>query len=307
MIRSESVRPARNRIRRTREDKILDTLILAAVSFVFLVTIYPFFYVVILSLNDGVDSLRGGIYLWPRVLTFDNYAQFLSDSKWIDAISVSVAKASVGAALTVLFTCMVAYGLSSPNLIGKKLYHIILLICMYFSGGLIPYYLTLRAYGLLNTFAVFVVPTMFSTYYCILAVSFFREMPAELHESARLDGAGELTIYLRIILPLSKALLATLALFAAVSQWNSWSDVAFFTPANKSLKTLASLMREVITRNQVDVSSRQAMMQAARHSNVTASSVQMASMVIAVLPIVTVYPFLQRYFVKGIMLGAVKG
>jgi len=212
-----------------------------------------------------------------------------------------------GSVLTVFFTCMVAYGLAAPNLMGKKAYTLVLLVCMYFSGGLIPYFLTLRAYTLLNTFWVFVIPTMFSTYYCILAIAFFREIPAELSESARLDGAGELTIFFRIILPLSKALLATLALFAAVGQWNSWSDVVFFAPANKSLKTLAALMREVIIRNQVDVSSRQAMMQSARHSKVTASSVQMASMMIAVLPIVTVYPFLQRYFVKGIMLGAVKG
>jgi putative aldouronate transport system permease protein len=297
----------RNHIRRTTEDKIIDAIIWICVSFVFIVTVYPFYYVVIMSLNDGVDALRGGIYLWPRMFTFSNYQQFLTDSKWINAIGVSVAKAAVGAGLTVFFTCMVAYGLAAPGLIGKKFYNIILLICMYFSGGLIPYYLTLRAYKLLNTFWVFVIPTMFSTYYCILAVSFFREMPAELNESARLDGAGELTIFLRIILPLSKALLATLALFAAVSQWNSWSDVAFFAPTNKNLKTLASLMREVITRNQVDVSSRQAMMQSAKHSKVTASSVQMASMIIAVLPIVTIYPFLQRYFVKGIMLGAVKG
>lgn len=297
----------RNAIRRTTEDKVIDTVVFIFVTLVLLVTIYPFYYVVILSLNDGVDALSGGIYLFPRHFTLTNYEQFLSDSKWIDAITVSVAKTLAGTSLTVLFTCMVAYGLSTPGLVGKKVYNIILLICMYFSGGLIPYYLTLRAYGLLNTFWVLVIPTMFSTYYCILAVSFFKELPAELGESARLDGAGEVTIFLRIILPLSKALLATLALFAAVSQWNSWSDTAFFAPANKGLRTLASLMREVITKNQVDVSSKQAMMQSARHSKVTATSVQMAAMIIAVLPIVMVYPFLQRFFVKGIMLGAVKG
>lgn len=294
-------------IPRTIEDKVLDTVIWIVMVLVFLVTVYPFYYVIILSLNDGVDSLRGGIYLWPREFTVMNYAQFLKDAKWINAIWVSVGKTVVGAGLTVFFTSMVAYGLAAPKLLYKKFYNIVLLVCMYFSGGLIPYYLTLRAYSMLNTFWVLVIPTMFSTYYCILAVSFFREMPVELNESARLDGAGELTIFVRIILPLSKALLATLALFAAVSQWNSWSDVAFFAPANKSLRTLASLMREVIVKNQVDASSRQALMQSARHSKVTATSVQMAAMIIAVLPIVMVYPFLQRFFVKGIMLGAVKG
>lgn len=307
-MRNNTQNPARrNKIRRTGEDRIVDTITFIAVTFVLLVTVYPFYYVIVMSLNDGIDALRGGIYLWPRQFTLDNYRQFLGDAKWINAIWVSVAKTASGSFLTVLFTCMVAYGLSTPRLVGKKVYNVILLVCMYFSGGLIPYYLTLKAYGLLNTFWVLILPTMFSTYYCILAVSFFREIPAELNESARLDGAGEVTIFVRIILPLSKALLATLALFAAVSQWNSWSDVAFFVPANKALKTLAALMREVITKNQVDTSSREAMMQAARHSKVTASSVQMAAMIIAVLPIVVVYPFLQRYFVSGIMLGAVKG
>ncbi len=296
-----------NQIRSTLEDKLVDSFTLLCVTLVLIVTLYPFYYVIIISLSDGVDALRGGIYFLPRKFTLNNYVQFLSDAKWINAIFVTAAKTVSGSALTVLFTCLVAYGLSQKNLLFKKAYHVILLICMYFSGGLIPYYLTLKSYGLLNTFWVYIIPSMFSTYYCILAISFFREIPAELKESARLDGAGELTIFARIILPLSKALLATLGLFAAVSQWNAWSDTAFFAPGNKSLRTLAFLMRDVIIRNQVDTSSRQALMQAAKHTTVTATSVQMAAMIIAVLPIMTVYPFLQKYFVKGIMLGAVKG
>ncbi len=296
-----------NQIRRTLEDKLVDGFTLLCVTLVLIATLYPFFYVIIISLNDGADALRGGIYFLPRKFTLNNYVQFLSDAKWIHAIFITIAKTAAGSLLTVLFTCLVAYGFSHKDLLFKKAYHVILLICMYFSGGLIPYYLILRSYTLLNTFWVYIIPSMFSTYYCILAVSFFKEIPAELKESARLDGAGELTIFARIILPLSKALLATLGLFAAVSQWNSWSDTAFFAPGNKSLRTLAFLMRDVIIRNQVDTSSRQALMQAAKHTTVTAASVQMAAMIIAVLPIMAVYPFLQKYFVKGIMLGAVKG
>ncbi len=297
----------RNAIKRTTEDKVLDTFTLIFVTLVLLVTVYPFYYVIVISLNDGLDALRGGIYLWPRQFTFGNYVQFLSDAKWISAIGITVAKTLFGTLLTVLFTCLVAYGLSHEGLMFKKTYSVILLFCMYFSGGLIPYYLVLKAYGMLNRFWVYIIPTMFSTYYCILAISFFREIPGELKESARLDGANELTIFVRIILPLSKALLATLGLFAAVSQWNSWTDTAFFAPGNKELRTLAFLMRDVIVRNQVDTTSRQALMQAAKHNMVTAASVQMAAMIIAVLPIMCVYPFLQKYFVKGIMLGAVKG
>lgn len=297
----------KNKMKKTLEDKIVDTVIFILMTLVLLLTLYPFYYVIIISLNNGIDALSGGIYFFPRKFTFDNYRQFLGDPKWISAIFISVSKTVIGTTLTVLFTCMVAYGLSFPNLLFKKFYNIILLICMYFSGGLIPTYLVLKSYGLLNNFLVYVIPTMFSVYYCILAISFFREMPFELYESARLDGAGEITIYTRIILPLSKPLLATIGLFAAVGQWNTWTDTAFFAPANKSLRTLAFLMRDVITRNQVDTTSRASMMAAAQHSQITATSVQMAAMIIAILPIILVYPFLQKYFVKGIMLGAVKG
>ena len=297
----------KNRIRRTREDVVVDTFVMVMTLLVLIITIYPFWYVVVLSFNDGVDALRGGIYLWPRKFTLANYQQFLTDEKWLHAIFVSVGKTVAGTSLTVLFTCLVAYGLATERLFFRKFYSIVLLICMYFSGGLIPYYLTLRSYGMLNTFSVYVIPTMFSTYYCMLAMSFFREIPPALRESAQLDGARELTIYIRIILPLSKPLLATLGLFAAVSQWNAWSDTAFYAPSNPDLRSLAFLMRGVIVQNQVDTSSRAAMMHAAQYSSVTATSVQMAAMIIAMLPIMLVYPFLQKHFVKGIMLGAVKG
>ena len=296
-----------SRIKRTTEDKVFDALVLFFSIIVLICTLYPFYYVIIMSFNDGYDSLRGGIYFWPRQFTLSNYTQFLTDSKWLHAILITVAKTVIGATLTVLFTCMVAYGLSMKGLLFKKTYNVILLICMYFSGGLIPYYLTIMSYGLLDTFLVYVIPTMFSTYYCILAVSFFKEIPASICESARLDGAGELTIFFRFVLPLSKALIATLALFAAVSQWNSWTDTAFYTPGNKSLKTLAFLLPEVIVQNQTAAVSRETMMHAAQDLHTTSSSVQMAAMIIAVLPITCVYPFLQKYFVKGIMLGAVKG
>ena len=153
-----------NAIRRTKEDKIIDTITLIFVTLILLVTIYPFWYVIIQSLNDGLDALSGGIYLLPRKFTMANYVQFLSDPKWISAIGVTVAKTLVGTGLTLAFTCLVAYGLSTEGLKFSKIYYLILLFCMYFSGGLIPYYLVLRSYGLLNRFWVYVIPTMFSTY-----------------------------------------------------------------------------------------------------------------------------------------------
>lgn len=219
----------KNAIRRTTEDKVIDSITLVFVTFILLVTVYPFYYVIIMSFNDGLDALQGGIYLWPRKFTTANYVQFLSDPKWVSAIGVTVAKTVVGTTLTLGFTCLVAYGMSTEGLKFKKGYYLILLFCMYFSGGLIPYYLVLRSYGLLNKFAVYVIPTMFSTYYCILAISFFREIPMELKESARLDGAGELTIFVRIIIPLSKACHLCLPQFHSGTPGR-----IFFAPANKA-------------------------------------------------------------------------
>jgi len=286
----------------------MDKTIFIVMTIVLIVTLYPFYYTVIISFNEGIDAARGGIFLWPRAFTLDNYAQFLRDRAWLDALRVSVGKTVIGASLTVFFTCMVAFGLSQPDLLYKRVYMMVLLVCMYFSGGLIPYFLVLRSLGLLNTFAVYVIPTMFSIFFCILAMSFFREIPRELYESGTLDGARDITIFIRIILPVSKALLATLILFAAVGQWNSWTDTAFFAPTNHSLRSLSFLMRDVINRNQVDIDAGQAALEmAGQHRTVTAISVQKAAMMIAIFPIICVYPFLQKHFVKGIMLGAVKG
>lgn len=307
--RTSSFRTNKNAIRKTTEDKVFEGIILAVMLFTLIITAYPFYFVVIMSLNDGVDSARGGIYVLPREFTIDNYKRFLSDPSWKQAMIVSVAKTLIGAVLTVLFTCLIAYGLTPKDLLFKRFYNIVMLSFMYFSSGLIPYYLVLREIGLLNTFGVYVIPTMFSIYYCLLARSFFSTMPDSLFESAKLDGAGQIRIYLQIVLPLSKPLMATLFLFAAVNQWNSWSDTAFFAAGNRDLRSLAYLMRDVIMRNQIGSGpgGDMASVVAQQYRRTTAQSVQFAAMVIAVLPIMLVYPFLQKYFVQGIMIGAVKG
>ena len=276
--------------------------------FVLIVTAYPFYYTLVMSFNEGNDALRGGIYFWPRAFTLENYQKFITDQKWILGFLISVARTVVGTICSVLFTCLVAYAMSFRDLKLRKFYYIIMITCMYFSGGLIPYYLTLRSIGLLNSFWVYILPGIYSIYNMILAISFFESLPRALYESAYLDGANDFTIYIKIVLPLSKPLLATLALFVAVSQWNAWTDTAFFCVGEKNLRTLAYLLREVIVSNstgaeQVATMSAEA---AARMDTTTTRSIQMAAMVIAVFPIMCVYPFLQKYFISGIMLGAVK-
>jgi putative aldouronate transport system permease protein len=280
-----------------------DAFIYAILFCIMLAMLYPFYYVIIISFNKGVDSLLGNIYFWPRSFTLENYAMFLSDPKWYKALVVTVMRTVVGAFLGVTFTCLVAYGLSHRDLLFSRVYFTIIIFAMYFSGGLIPYYVVLRSIGLLNTFGVYVIPSMFNTFFLLIAVSFFREIPAELKESAVIDGANEIKIYWSIVLPVSLPLIATMSLFLGVGQWNSWVDSAYFVQSD-SLRTLTFRMIEIINKSNIP---REALGAASNASGVTNYSLQVTSMVVSVAPIVCVYPFLQKYFVQGIMLGSVKG
>jgi putative aldouronate transport system permease protein len=296
---------ARNKIRRTREDWIVDTVVYLGGLLIFLVTFYPFYLAIILAFNEGQDATHGGIFLWPRAFTLENFAMFLKDPKWISSLGITVARTILGTTLTTLFTCLVAYGLSEKALVGRKIYMSLIIFAMYFHGGVIPYYALLRAIKLANTFWVYIIPGMLSTFYVLVSISFFQSIPQELPESARLDGAGEMNIFLRIILPISKPLLATIAIFTAVGHWNSWYDSAFFVQ-NKNLRTMGYKLMAVINQSAGLVTGNLPP-EVAAAATVTTMSVQLAAMIIAVAPILLVYPFFQRYFVSGLSLGAVKG
>lgn len=287
-----------------QKDRFLDTLIYFALSIVALSMLYPFYYVLIASFNQGSDTLLGGVYLWPRRVTLENYRIFLEDPKWYRAFLVTIARTIVGTALGLLLTSLVAYGLSHRHLLFRKTYFTFIIFAMYFSGGLIPYYVVLRSLHLLNSFAVFIIPSMLNTFFLLIAISFFREIPGEMKESAHMDGAGELTVFARIILPVSTPLLATMALFMGVGQWNSWVDAAYFVQS-ENLRTLTFRMMEVINKSNAPMNA----LAAANSSSagVTSFSLQVTAMVVSVIPIICVYPFLQKYFVHGIMLGSVKG
>ncbi len=286
-----------------QKDLAFDAFIYAILFVMTLVMLYPFYYVLIISFNKGTDSLLGNIYLWPRSFTLENYEMFLSDPKWYKALVVTVLRTVVGTFLGAAFTCLVAYGLSHRDLLFGRVYFTIIIFAMYFSGGLIPYYVVLRSVGLLNTFGVYVIPSMLSTFFLLIAVSFFREIPAELKESAVIDGASEFKIFWSIILPVSLPLIATMALFLGVGQWNSWLDSAYFVQSD-SLRTLAFRMIEILNKSNIKM---EALGAASNASGVTNYSLQVTSMVVSIAPVVCVYPFLQKYFVQGIMLGSVKG
>ncbi len=292
---------------RSAEDWILDTLIYSFAAVVFIATLYPFYYVLVVSFNEGIDSTRGGVFLWPRSFTFENYMAVFSDDAWTRAVLISVLRTVVGTVLGVSLTSMVAYALSHDNLRGRKIYFLAIIVSMYFNGGIIPYYVTLRALGLLNTFWVYVVPTMLNGFLVLVMVAFFRDIPKSLEESAHIDGANDLQIFVRIVLPISKPVLATVSLFFGVAQWNAWLDSVLFV-RSPDLRPLSFLMMEVINSSRISaMMSGMDVSMAATATQVTTLSIQMTTIVITVVPIVLVYPFLQKHFVKGVLLGSVKG
>lgn len=292
------------RRKKTTEDRVLDTIISVILFIVVFVTLYPFYYILLITLNAGTDTAVGGMYLWPRQFTLGNYLYFLEDPKWISSFGISVLRTIVGTALGVLFTGIVAYGLAKRDLIFRKSYFLIVVVAMNFSGGLIAFYIVLKSLGLINTFGVYVIPGMLNLFFLLIAITFFTEIPEELGESARIDGASEVRIFTKIILPVSMPLLATMSLFIGSGQWNAWLDSAYFVQ-DEGLRTLTYRMMQVI--NQTMVPSGEAQSAAMSRSSVTPFSIQATAMVVSIVPILGVYPFLQKYFVSGMMLGSVKG
>lgn len=296
----------RNRsARRTREDIVVDVVNYALLTIVGIVMLYPFYYTIICSFSDGIDLMKGGVYLFPRVWSLASYKLFLSDASWQSAFFVSVARTLVGTVLCTLLTTVFAYGLSRRELLFRKSYTMMVIITMYFSGGLIPYYVLLRNLGLLNTFWVYVIPGMVNTFFTLTGIIFMRAIPEPVLEAARIDGASEFRIFRQIVLPTSLPFLATLALFSAVGHWNSWLDSAYYVRDPK-LHTLA--FKTMTTLNQALASSKDAATAGQiSQANVTTNfTIQATAMVISMVPILCVYPFLQKYFVQGMMLGAVK-
>ncbi len=299
-----------NKIRRTREDWAVDTVVYIIMAVVFLACLYPFYYSLVISFNEGIDASRGGIFFWPRKFTLENYQAVFKDQNLLKAYGVTIARTLIGTVSSVLFTALFSYALAHKNLMGRRFYSMLLIISMYFGGGLIPYFILIKKIQLMNTFWVYIIPSLLSAFNAIIMMNFFRELPAELEESAKIDGANDVMIFFRIIFPISKPVLATIALFNGVGHWNAWFDSAYYV-TDKSLKTVAFRLMELVNQaNLTSVSGADAMSQRAgtmAAQTFTAETIRMATMIVVVVPIILVYPFLQKYFVKGIMIGSVKG
>ena len=290
--------------RKFSEDMAVDLVVYILLGLVGIVTLYPFYYTIVCSFNDGLDLMKGGVYLWPRKFTLGNYKLFLEDGDWRHAFLVSLARTLVGTAMRVGFTSMFSYALSRNNLMFKKGYRFLVVFTMYFSGGLIPFYVLLRNLGLLNSFWVYVIPGMVDAFFVMTGINFFAAIPESMIEAARIDGAREIKVLTKVVLPVSKPFLATLALFSAVGQWNSWLDSAYYV-RDANLHTMAFKMMTVINQN-LATANTEAAGQLSQANTATSFTVQATAMAVSMLPIMCVYPFLQKYFVQGMMIGAVK-
>ncbi|WP_202127696.1 carbohydrate ABC transporter permease [Clostridium sp. C8-1-8] len=291
--------------RRTKSEAIFDTINILIMLVICFITIYPIWYTIINSFNEGQDAMRGGIYWWPRKFTLQNYVAVFSNSGIVKALGVTVAKTVLGTVVHVFFTAMVAYALSKKDLIGRNIYTTLGLITLFFSGGLIPLYLLIKSLGLLDNFLVYIIPAAFSFYDLLIFKSFFSQIPASLEEAARIDGASDFKIFVRVVIPLSLPVIATIALFHGVYQWNDYFTGMIYINKN-DLQPIQTYLYKVVA--QAGANSVSANMPGAvGATTVTQQTIKLATMVVTTFPIVCVYPFLQKYFVKGMLLGSVKG
>ncbi len=297
---------AKTKIKRSVGTVIFDTLNEMFMILVCFLCLYPIWYVIVNSFNDAKDAMMGGIYWWPRKFSLENYITVFEDKSVIQAFKVTIGKTLFGTLLNVFFTAMVAYPLSKKQLIGRKAYMMFGTVTMFFAGGLIPTFVLYKQLNLLNNFLVYIIPAAFNFFNLLIFINFFREIPMSLEESAKIDGASDWGIFIKIILPLSKPVLATIALFAGVGQWNDYFGGLMFMTSRVDLEPIQTYLYRMVAQVQSSQMAQSISAANITASDTTSTSIKLAAMVITTLPICCVYPFLQKYFVKGMMIGAVK-
>ncbi|MFF2093992.1 carbohydrate ABC transporter permease [Paenibacillus sp. NPDC058174] len=274
-----------------------------------LLCIYPFYYIFINSISSP-DAIIQGVYFYPKGLTLDTYVQLFQSDNIINAFLISASRAVIGTFATVMACSFFSYLITKREMFARSFVYRFVIITMYLNAGLIPWYITMRGLGLKDNYLLYILPTIISAYFIILIKTYMESLPVVLEESAMMDGAGYLRIFISIILPVCMPILATVAVFHAVNQWNSWTD-NYFLVSNPKLQTLQLILLNYLRQAESMASdaNRQLITSAAGITGfrVSSASVRLAITMIVTLPIMMVYPFMQRYFVKGIMMGAVKG
>lgn len=293
--------------KRTREDWLVDGSIFVILLLLCVITLYPFWYVLVVSLSSPEAIAKaGGFMLWPGGFNLDAYAAVMKTSDiWI-GFRNSVFYVVVGTALSVTLTVLLAYPLSKRNLWGRRGLTLLITVTMFFSGGLMPSYILIsKVLNLDGTPLAMLLPGAISTYNMLMMRTYFEGLPKELEESAQIDGANAMQTLIRIILPLSLPSIAVISLFYAVGMWNAWMNANLYLARNRDLWPLALYMREVLV--QGNVNSLQGQMSGAAGGTVQiAKSLKMATTIVSTVPILVVYPFVQRYFTQGVVMGAIK-
>lgn len=285
-------------------DKIFTVCnVLFMIAFV-VITLYPVLNTLAISLNDGTDALRGGIYLFPRKFTMKNYITVLEKDNLVTGAYITVARTVVGTVFSLVTNAILAYIVSRKRFLFKQQLSLFWVVTMYVNGGMIPTFLLFKGLHLTNSFWVYVIPGMISAFNMLVIRTYMNGIPDSLEESAQLDGAGYMTIFWKIISPLCKPVYATVALFVAVGQWNSWFDAMLYNRMSSEYTTLQYELMKLLSSVTNQGNSAEAMKNAA--GTVTPTSVRAAATILTMLPIVCLYPFLQRYFVTGLTIGGVK-
>lgn len=300
-----------NHIRGTASDHVLSIITYIVIITLCILIIFPCLNILALSFNDGKDAARGGVFIWPRVWTLKNYQEVFKDGTIINAYKVTILRAVVGTLLSLMVTSFAAYALQQREMPGRSIILFFITFTMLFGGGTIPTFIQFKDLHLLDTFWVLVVPSLVSVTYLMMMRTFFDGIPYALQEAARLDGCGYFGIFFRVILPLSKPVMAVIGLYTMVGLWNDWYAGAFYMTGDK-WRPVQTVLQQMLARalkaSQEDhavqtVSSALAQNQ----STVTSDALKMAAVVISTVPILCIYPFVQKYFAKGAMIGAVKG
>ena len=301
---------ANRRIHRSPGDVCFDLINVLLLTVFALICVFPFYYLFINTISDNALSARGLITLFPKGVHFENYIQIFKISGILTAAIVSLARTVIGTTLSVFASAFLGYLLTKQNMIGHKLVYRFIVVTMYFNAGVIPWYINMMNLHLLNNFLVYILPTIVAPYSIILVKTYVESIPSALEDAAQMDGAGYMARFAWVILPVCLPILATITIFSAVGQWNSFQDTLFLI-SDKRLYTLQFLlyryMNEAEALATIIKTAESSEMLANMTITQTPTSIKMTVSMIVVLPILLVYPYFQKYFVKGIMIGAVKG
>ncbi len=292
------------KIETQRKTGFFDLAIYTLFGLLAIMTIFPFYNVFILSVADTISYAKNIPYILPHTVDFSGFKEIIYDPYFLKSLTVTIFITVVGTLLNMTFSILTAYVLSRKKLLGRKFFLGFILFTMLFSGGMVPTYLVVTKLGLLDSVWSMIFPVMLSTYYIIIMKNYFQSLPASLEEAAIIDGANDFQILIKVYLPISKPFMATFALFYAVERWNEWWN-AYLYVIDKDIKPLQIYLKDIFaTYNSQLAPQLQTMVES--RTSIFPQAVQMSTIIITMLPILCVYPFVQKYFIKGVMLGAMK-